>query len=387
MENIDIELRKHKFVIFGSDHYNTLGAVRSLGEAGIIPDVILHPHYSDTPHLTNNSRYVGDVYIVNSVDEGYACLLSNYGDEPLKPFVYSCDDWVGSFLDIHSDEIMDKFYFFHGSKPGIVSSYMDKDAISKLGEECGFNIPKAERLKLGELPKHLRYPVITKSMMSIKGGWKKDVHICQSEEELLEAYKTIKSQDILVEEFIEKETEFCYDSFAINNGKDVVMPFRATYLRAKKGSYGNYILYTKTKESDIVEGVKKMISKVGFTGIFEAEFLLAKDGTVYFLEINFRNSTWSYPMTFGGVNMLYYWAKGTLSKQLDTDFHYKFDKFKGLVEPMDFKEFVLTGQISVFKWIYQLLTADCLFYYNSKDQKPVWAHFKHLVKKAVKKIL
>lgn len=387
MENIDIELRKHKFVIFGSDHYNTLGAVRSLGEAGIIPDVILHPHYSDTPHLTNNSRYVGKVYIVNSVDEGYACLLSNYGDEPLKPFVYSCDDWVGSFLDIHSDEIMDKFYFFHGSKPGIVSSYMDKDAISKLGEECGFNIPKAERLKLGELPKHLRYPVITKSMMSIKGGWKKDVHICQSEEELLEAYKTIKSQDILVEEFIEKETEFCYDSFAINNGKDVVMPFRATYLRAKKGSYGNYILYTKTKESDIVEGVKKMISKVGFTGIFEAEFLLAKDGTVYFLEINFRNSTWSYPMTFGGVNMLYYWAKGTLSKQLDTDFHYKFDKFKGLVEPMDFKEFVLTGQISVFKWIYQLLTADCLFYYNSKDKKPVWAHFKHLVKKAVKKIL
>lgn len=387
MENIDVELRKHKFVIFGSDHYNTLGAVRSLGEVGIRPDVILHPHYSDVPHLTNNSRYVGKVYIVNSVDEGYACLLSNYGDEPLKPFVYSCDDWVGSFLDIHSDEIMDKFYFFHGSKPGIVSSYMDKDAISKLGEECGFNIPKAERLKLGELPKHLRYPVITKSMMSIKGGWEKDVHICQSEEELLEAYKTIKSQDILVEEFIEKETEFCYDSFAINNGKDVVMPFRATYLRAKKGSYGNYILYTKTKESDIVEGVKKMISKVGFTGIFEAEFLLAKDGTVYFLEINFRNSTWSYPMTFGGVNMLYYWAKGTLSKQLDTDFHYKFDKFKGLVEPMDFKEFVLTGQISVFKWIYQLLTADCLFYYNSKDKKPVWAHFKHLVKKAVKKIL
>ena len=74
-------------------------------------------------------------------------------------------------------------------------------------------------------------------------------------------------------------------------------------------------------------------------------------------------------------------------RRIIIDFHYKFDKFKGLVEPMDFKEFVLTGQISVFKWIYQLLTADCLFYYNSKDKKPVWAHFKHLVKKAVKKIL
>ena len=101
MENIDIELRKHKFVIFGSDHYNTLGAVRSLGEAGIIPDVILHPHYSDTPHLTNNSRYVGDVYIVDSVQQGYDCLISKFGNEHEKPFVFSCDDWVGSFLDLH----------------------------------------------------------------------------------------------------------------------------------------------------------------------------------------------------------------------------------------------------------------------------------------------
>ncbi len=51
MQDIDKELRKHKFVIFGSDHYNTLGAVRSLGEVGIRPDVILHPHYSPNPIL------------------------------------------------------------------------------------------------------------------------------------------------------------------------------------------------------------------------------------------------------------------------------------------------------------------------------------------------
>lgn len=386
MENIDIELRKHKFVIFGSDHYNTLGAVRSLGEAGIIPDVILHPHYSDTPHLTNNSRYVGDVYIVDSVQQGYDCLISKFGNEHEKPFVFSCDDWVGSFLDLHYNEIKDKFYFFHGKEQGIVSHYMNKDAISKLGLECGFNIPKAEELKRGELPHSLRYPVITKSIKSIEGGWKKDVHICQTKEELIDAYKSIKSETVLVEEFIEKQTEFCYDSFSINNGQNIVMPFKATYLRAKPGSYGNYIMYTKTAEQNIVEGVKKMIAKVGFTGIFEAEFLLAKDGTIYFLEINFRNSTWSYPMTFGGVNLLYNWAKGCLTHELNSNLQVKRTKFVGLVEPMDFKEFVLTGKICIFKWLYQLLTADCLFYYNSKDKKPVYAHVKHLVKKVLKKI-
>lgn len=386
MQNIDEELRKHKFVIFGSDHYNTLGAVRSLGEVGITPDVILHPRYIKKPHLSTNSKYVGNIHIVKNVDDGYATLLKEYGNETLKPFVFSCDDFVESILDTHYDEIQNKFYFFHGKEQGIVSHYMDKDAISKLGAECGFNIPKAEELKRGELPKDLRYPVITKSIRSTVGAWKEDVHVCYSEKELIEAYKTIESEQLLVEEFIEKETEFCYDSFSINNGETVVMPFKATYIRTKPGSYGNYINFTPTAEPEIVDNVKKMIKKVGFTGIFEAEFLLAKDGTIYFLEINFRNSTWSYPMTYGGVNMLYYWAKGTLKGKLDSNIKARQTPFKGLVETRDFQDFVLTGKVSIFKWLYQLFTTECLFFYNPKDKKPVFAHIKYLIRKVIKKI-
>lgn len=109
--------------------------------------------------------------------------------------------------------------------------------------------------------------------------------ICKTPEELKKAYQKIQSDTILVEEFIEKETEFCYDSFSVNDGNVVVMPFKATYLRTKPGSYGNYIKYTPTAEPDIVEKVSKMISKIGFSGIFEAEFLLAKDGTIYFWKL------------------------------------------------------------------------------------------------------
>lgn len=88
MQDIDKELRKHKFVIFGSDHYNTLGAVRSLGEVGIRPDVILHPHYRPNPIFTTNSKYIGNVYIVQTVEEGYQTLLEKYGDEQEKIFVF-----------------------------------------------------------------------------------------------------------------------------------------------------------------------------------------------------------------------------------------------------------------------------------------------------------
>lgn len=251
---------------------------------------------------------------------------------------------------------------------------MNKRAISELGEECGLNIPKSEELRHGEIPKTLRYPIITKSIKSIEGKWKDDVYICNSEYELLEAYKAINSNVILAEEFIEKETEFCYDAFAINNGEDIIMPFKATYIRSKPGFYGNYIKFTPTQENDIVENVKKMIRRVGFTGIFEAEFLIGKDGSIYFLEINFRNSTWSYPMTFGGVNMLYYWAKGELCGKLDESMKPREKPFIGLVELVDFKDFVLTGKVSLFRWIYELFSADCLFYFNVRDMKPLIMH-------------
>ena len=37
-----LRMREHKFIIFGFEHYNTLGVIRSLGEKGISPIVILH---------------------------------------------------------------------------------------------------------------------------------------------------------------------------------------------------------------------------------------------------------------------------------------------------------------------------------------------------------
>lgn len=380
---INTKLLDHKFIIFGSDHYNTLGAVRSLGEMGIKPDLILHPHYSKNPHLSTNSRYVGKIWIVNSVEEGLNILIKEYATLDNKPFVFSCDDWTESILDINADTIKDKFFFFNGRTQGIVSQYMDKDAISKLGEECGLTIPKSEVIKKGELPLNLKYPVITKSIQSIKGGWKKDVHICHSPEELITAYQNIASEELLIEEFIEKTTEICYDGFSINEGKNIVIPFKSTYIRALPGAYGNFFECSLPEEPELIEGLKQMLKKIGFNGIFSAEFLIAKDGTPYFLEINFRNSTWSYAMTFGGVNMLYYWAKGMFEKKLDPDIKPKLSRFKCMVEFRDFEEFVLSRRISPFKWVIDLIKTDCVFFYNSKDKRPFFAHMKSMIQNRI----
>lgn len=387
MENINEELKKHKFVIFGSDHYNTLGTVRSLGEAGFTPDIILHPAYSKHPHLSNNSKYVGKVFIVDTVEEGYDVLIREYGNEPIKPFVYSCDDYVESYLDLHHNEICDKFYYFNGLKPGLVTRYMDKDAISQLAVECGCQVPKSEILKKGELPKTLRYPVITKSIMSIKGGWKSDVRICYSAEQLSEEYKTIKSEDLLVEEFIEKDNELCLDGFSANNGQDVCIPFQSTYIRVKPGKYGNFMDVTPFTNEKVMNQVKAMMAKSGFNGIFSVEYLIDKKGELWFLEVNFRNSTWSYAFTVGGCNMLYEWAKAQILGHIDHETinqNVRKTTFKALVEFNDFKDFVLSGDISIWQWIKDLRSSECLYYWGRNDRKPMYIHFRNVILRRLK---
>lgn len=311
MHTLDLELRKHKHIVFGFDHYNTLGAIRSLGEKGIMPIVILRDANGHAVFVPN-SKYVGKLHVVKTAEDGLTVLLNYYSEESNKPFVYSCDDFVENCLDNHYEELKDSFYFFDGGESGIISQYMDKDSINKLAIECGCVVPKGEVLKRGELPKELKYPVITKSIKSISGGWKDDVYICKSETELLSAYSKIKSENLLIEEYIEKKNELCLDGFCINHGEDVFIPFQTTYIRIANGKYGNYMTLESFNNIEVYNQICQILRRTRFNGIFSVEFLIDKNDKLYFLEVNFRNSTWSYAFTFGGVNMLYEWAIATL---------------------------------------------------------------------------
>ena len=62
------DLRKHEFIVFGAEHYNPLGIVRSLGEEGIKPIVVT---INSKLKVTSASKYCGEVYHVDSLEEGY----------------------------------------------------------------------------------------------------------------------------------------------------------------------------------------------------------------------------------------------------------------------------------------------------------------------------
>ena len=191
--------KAHLHILFGHDHYNPLGVVRSLGENDVSPIVILID--KGKPHLVNKSKYIGKLHIVESIEEGYEVLLSVYGNERLKPFVYTCSDDTESYLDLHYDELVDHFYFFNAGEQGRITKIMEKEVMIQMAVESGIDIPKTEVAKVGELPKTLRYPILTKAVISTIENWKSNVHICQNEQELLEAYKTINGEQIILQEY------------------------------------------------------------------------------------------------------------------------------------------------------------------------------------------
>lgn len=371
MDKADVELRNHKFIVFCVDHYTPLGVIRSLGEMGINPIVIL---VSETPCMINHSKYVSELNVVSTTEKGYEVLQKRYGHEEMKPFLFCGDDVNMSFLDEHYNELKDHFIMYNaGGEQGRIIWLQNKDNITNLGAEAGLDVPKKEILDTGVLPKTLNYPVITKVLASTMGAWKGDSYICYDEQELLEAYKKIKSPKLCMQEYINKVGEFCMEGFSCNDGNDVFMPYEADYIRYYDNGYGHYMNMVPFKNENLRSKINKLFKLTRYNGIFEIEFMKGPDGKSYFLEINFRASTWNYAPTVGGGNLPYFWAKAMLSGKIAYDeMRLRESPFKAMVEPADFVRNV--KKIGLLQWIKDWRSTDCYYYYNRKDPKPFWGY-------------
>lgn len=361
-------LKDHLFIVFAVEHYNTLDLIRSLGIEGIRPIYIA---IKGKANIASSSKYIEKTYFVDSQADGYKTLLNNYGDESEKPFLYCADDKTQSFLDNHYEEIKDKFYFFNAGAQGRINKFMEKYNILKAAEACGFNILKSIRCKKGEIPEEIEYPIITKSISPVVGGWKKDVNICNSEEELKNAYKTILADEVLIQQYIDKKNELDIEGFSINRGSKLIetVTYNCKYLI--NGYYSPYMDVRYFDDKVLFSKLEQLIKLIGFEGIFETEFLVSQDNTIYFSEINFRTSPWTFLATSCDMNIPYEWANATLTKHVDERFLKPFDGNKvAMVEPIDYGIRVKKRGMSFADWITDFKNADITFYCNKDDPEP-----------------
>jgi len=373
MKISEVKSYKHIVIAYGDD--NSLGVVRSLGELGICPIVIL----IDCPNkcLITKCKYCGQIITIPDENELIGVLKSFVSEQ--KSFVYNGSDLFETILDKHYDELIEYFYFFNAGSNGKVSFYMDKKNICSIAEECGFNVPKNERVNVGELPKTLRYPVFTKTIAPYLQGWKRDVGIYYNEQELLEAYKWYVSEQMLLQEYINKTYDYTIQGISINGGEDVFVPYINRYLRFTSTTFGGYLRYEPLKDTELINKIKLLMKKIGYSGVFGIDFIDDAEGNRWFLEVNFRFDAANYAIHYAGVNLPTLWAMSTLSGKIDlTDVKTIDHDFYVMNEMVDIK---FARKAGIFKWLKQFFSADCYYLWNKKDIKPCFAYWWHYIKK------
>jgi len=369
-----MELQKHKFIIIGSDHSNTLGQIRCLGEKGIRPIVVITEQH---PYLITKSKYLGELHQVKSIDEAPRYVVEHWGNEPVKPFVYTDRDDFMCAIDDCYDLFDGKFYFWNAGEKGRIRKLINKEEQMAIAAECGLNVIPTERVKRGELPKKLEYPIFTKATNSLNPFWKANAFVCNNEADLLEAYKHMGIDDVLLQKYIKKTDEAPIQGLSVDGGRIVRLFARKTSCRFSANGFGVYSIIKRFDDTEIESKVALMIKKIGYTGIFEVEFIQNRSGVMFFLEINFRCTMSIHAYAEYGVNIPYLFATATLSGEISEDeIHFSTKKdYHMMIELEDLKESVINGNISFWSWLRDFVQSDSYLYFDKRDMGPFWSLF------------
>lgn len=359
----------HLFIVFGTEHYNPLNVIRSIGKYGVQPVFIA---IKNKGPIASKSKYIKVTHHVDSIEQGYAVLLREYSTQKEKPFLFTTDDDVQSYLDLRYDELVNKFYFFQAGKAGRVTEFMDKKKVLDLASRHGLNVLPTVVVNHGEIPDDLVYPILTKSISPNIGGWKKDVHICRNARELADAYNRILSPQVVIQRYLNKKNEYTIDGFSIDKGRQVFAPIASEYNYLLPGYYSPFMTFFPVEQKEVLKRSIAALSEVGYEGIFDFEFLVDQDDTLYFSEINFRNNPFNYSSTKLGMPFPILWAEAMLSGKINPN--WKIDKipkdYMAMIEPVDFAKRVKTGKIELGEWLIDFKKTQCPFYYDEDDMDP-----------------
>ena len=366
-----MNISKHKFIIFGTYSANTLGQIRSLGEKGIHPIAVLV--HKNTLRI-DKSKYISILFNVKNIEEGLELIIDKYSNEEYKPFLFTDRDDVMSLLDTNYNRIINKFFFWNAGAQGALKKYLNKAEQLKLAEECGFIIPKTEVVKVGILPKSLRYPIFTKAIDSLSQWWKGCAYICRNEEELKRVYSLIEEKILVLQEYIEKSDETPIEGISIDGGKDIFIFGKTHNYRMPNDSFGTYRYIELLNDIVLEQKIKRFIKAVNYTGAFEIELIIDNQGNAHFLEANFRIAQQNYGYTKFGANIPYIYAKSILLDKIDREeIKYTTKRpFNIIYEFEDFKLFVINGKITIKQWIKDIRKTDVFLFYNNDDKAPFY---------------
>ena len=374
-------------IVFGVNHHNTLGILRSLGEVGIRSDLILIVTDDSDPYVAK-CRYIDNCVCVSNEQEGLDILrrwaLADSGG--YRRVVFPTYDSVCEILDRYYDELVRYLHLPSCQrKGGILSFYLDKEIMRKTAEDVGFKTPQTYQLDSSrgiDLPKDLEYPCMIKNMRSVIGG--KDLTIYHDRETLLKGIVEMSkySTQIQIQHFVEKDKEIQLLGASFGKGHNLIACV-LDKIRQYPLNTGNtcYAYLSPSIEEYIdVDKVNEFLDILDYRGLFSIEFII-RDNECYFLEINLRNDGNGYAPMIGGVNIPYLYYK-SMSDQLPFKPQRICRGYHLYVEGNDLAN-IKEGAVSFIQAIQEYLGSKSKLYWNITDIKPFIVFGLYMIKRKV----
>lgn len=376
MQNERVEV-----IVFGQHCLNTLGQIRSLRELGLSPDVVW---VNGDDHSPRGSRNIRHFFAFDTVEEGFSFIRRHYCDDAVRYIILTDSDAVVSLLNRHYDALRPRFSFFNAGENGRLSEFMPKWTQCQLAERSGMRVPRSELVKKGDLPRALTYPIFTKSPDSLGRSWKKNALICRNQEELLEAYRTIDTDSVLLQEFVEKDNEVAIQGISLDGGAIVYAPIQGEYLRLQDGGFGTWKRNEPYHLGDgLMACIQKMLAEIRYTGVFEVEFLRDRAGELYFLEFNFRFTQYNLALTRMGHNFAEYYIDSLQGKALSFG-PADIPPQTVINEPKDFREYVKPAHVRWKDWLRDLRQSDHYYLFDRNDKAYVFLYLCRSVTRRLK---
>jgi len=191
---------------------------------------------------------------------------------------------------------------FIGPKPEIIEMMGEKDRARREVKSAGLpTIPGSEGVVEGEeqLAKEsarIGYPLILKASA---GGGGRGMRVVRSQDELLAAYQTARSEaqqafgtpDVYAEKFLEHPRHIEFQVLGDQHGKVIHLGERECSIQRRHQKLveesPSPILDPKRRK-DLGTRVVKALTEIGYTNAGTVEFLMDQDGSLYFIEMNTR---------------------------------------------------------------------------------------------------
>ena len=169
-------------IVIGDSFNNTLGLIRSLGEAKV--DIVLLL-VGDDRLFVSKSRYLkkSQIFQMETIDDCLPTLL-RIADKTKQQTIICTNDIATQYIDEYETTLCS--LYITPMKGRHLGNLLNKDEQCRLAENCGLTIPQSIIYNRNEDFPTVSYPILMKPANS-NTGEKSDIHICYCQKDVNKA--------------------------------------------------------------------------------------------------------------------------------------------------------------------------------------------------------